>query len=131
MEFQQIAKPFGSDGKGLKRCSVGRRLIIAPTECAADLQVSAPFLVSGRRCTIDGLIDPAGWLPWSGNFALSTLYYGEYMNTGLGANTIRRVKWPGFHVITSVTEAGKFTVRNFLAGDSWIQATHVPFTSGL
>ncbi|KAJ4835253.1 hypothetical protein Tsubulata_026684 [Turnera subulata] len=83
------------------------------------------------KCTLDGLIDPSGWLPWSGNFALSTLYYGEYMNTGGGAGTSGRVKWPGFHVITSATEAGKFTVGNFLAGNSWIPATGVPFDSGL
>ncbi|GFS40439.1 pectin methylesterase 2 [Actinidia rufa] len=42
-----------------------------------------------------------------------------------------RVKWPGYHVITSVAEAGKFSVGNFLAGDSWIPSTGVPFTSGL
>lgn len=83
------------------------------------------------KCTIDGLINPAGWLPWSGSFALSTLYYGEYMNTGSGASTSGRVKWPGFHVITSPTEAGKFSVGNFLAGSSWIPATGVPFTAGL
>ncbi|KAI3466959.1 hypothetical protein Pfo_023622 [Paulownia fortunei] len=83
------------------------------------------------KCTLDGSIDPAGWLPWSGNFALSTLYYGEYMNTGSGASTSGRVKWPGFHVITSATEAGKFSVGSFLAGDSWIPATGVPFTAGL
>ncbi|XP_031271701.1 pectinesterase [Pistacia vera] len=83
------------------------------------------------KCTIDGLINPAGWLPWSGNFALSTLYYGEYMNTGSGASTSGRVKWPGYHVIKSPTEAGKFTVGNFLAGNSWIPATGVPFDAGL
>lgn len=83
------------------------------------------------KSNLDGLIDPAGWLPWSGNFALSTLYYGEYMNTGKGASTAGRVKWPGYHVIKSATEAGKFTVGNFLTGDSWIPATGVPFDSGL
>ncbi|KAI3453150.1 hypothetical protein Pfo_009813 [Paulownia fortunei] len=83
------------------------------------------------KCRIDGLIDPEGWLPWSGNFALGTLYYGEYMNTGSGASTIGRVKWPGFHVIRSAAEAGKFSVGNFLAGDEWIPAAGVPFTSGL
>lgn len=83
------------------------------------------------KCTIDGLIDPAGWLPWSGDFALSTLYYGEYMNTGIGASTSGRVKWPGFHAIRTAAEAGKFSVGNFLAGDLWIPATGVPFTSGL
>ncbi|KAF3432147.1 hypothetical protein FNV43_RR26886 [Rhamnella rubrinervis] len=83
------------------------------------------------KTVIDGLVDPAGWFPWSGSFALSTLYYAEYMNTGAGAGTGGRVKWPGYHVITSVTEAGKFTVGNFLAGDSWIPATGVPFVAGL
>lgn len=83
------------------------------------------------KCTIDGIIDSQGWMPWSGSFALSTLYYGEYMNTGPGASTSGRVKWGGYRVITSPAEAGKFTVGNFLAGDSWIPATGVPFVAGL
>ena len=83
------------------------------------------------KSTIDGLIDPAGWLEWSGNFALNTLYYGEYQNTGAGADTSRRVKWGGYRVITSAAEAGKFTVGSFLSGNNWIPSTGVPFTSGL
>ncbi|XP_042020997.1 pectinesterase-like [Salvia splendens] len=83
------------------------------------------------KCVIDGLIDPAGWLPWSGDFGLATLYYGEYMNSGLGGSTVGRVKWPGFHRIRHAAEARIFSARNFLAGDSWIPATGVPFTSGL
>ncbi|KAH6805547.1 Plant invertase/pectin methylesterase inhibitor superfamily [Perilla frutescens var. frutescens] len=83
------------------------------------------------KCVIDGLIDPAGWLPWSGDFGLTTLYYGEYMNVGGGATVRGRVKWPGFHVIRNAAEAGKFSVGNFLAGDSWLPATGVPFTAGL
>lgn len=80
---------------------------------------------------LDGLVDPAGWLPWSGSFALDTLYYGEYMNTGGGSSTAKRVNWKGYHVITSATEAAKFTVGNFIAGGSWLPATSVPFSSGL
>ncbi|KAJ7962152.1 Pectinesterase [Quillaja saponaria] len=34
------------------------------------------------KTSIDGFINPAGWLEWDGNFALSTLFYGEYLNTG-------------------------------------------------
>ncbi|GMN40942.1 hypothetical protein TIFTF001_010160 [Ficus carica] len=30
------------------------------------------------QTNLDSLVDPAGWLEWSGNFALKTLYYGEY-----------------------------------------------------
>ncbi|KAF6174708.1 hypothetical protein GIB67_008763 [Kingdonia uniflora] len=76
-------------------------------------------------------IVPAGWLEWSGNFALNTLYYGEYLNTGPGAATAKRVKWKGYHVITSATEASKFSVGSFIAGSSWLPSTKVPFTSGI
>ncbi|XAR72213.1 Pectinesterase [Bertholletia excelsa] len=67
------------------------------------------------KSTLDDLIEPAGWDSWIGNFGQSTVYFGEYMNTGAGAGIGGRVKWPGFHVITSPTEARKFTVENFLA----------------
>ncbi|XP_010325628.1 pectinesterase 2 [Solanum lycopersicum] len=80
---------------------------------------------------LDGLISSEGWLPWSGNFALNTLYYGEYLNTGPGSSTGNRVNWGGYRVITSSAEASKFTPANFIAGNSWIPATNVPFTSGL
>ncbi|GJS88608.1 pectinesterase [Tanacetum coccineum] len=83
------------------------------------------------KCALDNLINSAGWMPWSGNFALSTLYYGEYMNTGAGAGTGGRVKWPGHHVITSASEATKFTVGDFLDGGSWIPNTGIPYTAGL
>lgn len=83
------------------------------------------------KTSLDSLINPAGWLEWSGSFGLSTLYYGEYMNTGEGADTSKRVNWPGYHVITSSSEASKFTVGSFLSGNSWIPATGVPFSSGL
>jgi pectinesterase len=65
---------------------------------------------------LDSLVDPAGWLEWDGNFALNTLYYGEYRNSGPGASTRGRVKWRGYRVITSSTEASRFTVANFIAG---------------
>ncbi|XP_022941906.1 pectinesterase 2 [Cucurbita moschata] len=81
--------------------------------------------------SIGGFISPAGWMEWSGNFALNTLYYGEYKNTGAGASTANRVKWKGYRVITSAAEASKFTVGNFIAGGSWLPSTGVPFTSGL
>ncbi|KAL1803436.1 hypothetical protein ACET3Z_032083 [Daucus carota] len=80
---------------------------------------------------LDGLIHSTGWLPWSGDFALKTLYYGEFMNSGSGAGTGGRVRWPGYHVITGVQEAERFSVRSFIGGDSWLAATGVPYTSGL
>lgn len=83
------------------------------------------------RSYIGDLIDPAGWLEWSGSFGLSTLYYGEYMNRGPGSNTTGRVSWPGYKVIVNDTEAGQFTVGNFIQGDQWLNATGVPYYVGL
>ncbi|KAL1331290.1 pectinesterase 2 [Arachis ipaensis] len=80
---------------------------------------------------LDSLINPAGWMEWSGNFALNTLYYAEYANTGPGSSTSNRVSWKGYHVLTSASQASPFTVGNFLAGNSWLPSTGVPFTSGL
>nr|CAD1837397.1 unnamed protein product [Ananas comosus var. bracteatus] len=82
------------------------------------------------KTLMDGSIDPAGWLPWSGSFGLNTLYYGEYLNSGAGADTSRRVRWPGYHVMSTV-EALQFAVRTFLAGGAWIVAAGVPVTLGL
>ncbi|KAL8120720.1 pectinesterase-like [Apium graveolens] len=84
------------------------------------------------KSSLDSLISPLGWTPWDGvSSTLSNLYYGEYMNTGSGASTGGRVKWPGYHVITSSAEAGKYSVGSFLIGNSWIPETGVPFSSGL
>ncbi|WOG90409.1 hypothetical protein DCAR_0209653 [Daucus carota subsp. sativus] len=80
---------------------------------------------------LDGFIKPEGWMEWSGNFALKTLYYGEYANTGAGAATGGRVKWGGYHVLTTAASVSDFTVGNFIAGSSWLPKTNVPFTSGL
>ncbi|XP_065866207.1 probable pectinesterase/pectinesterase inhibitor 35 [Euphorbia lathyris] len=80
---------------------------------------------------LDGSINPAGWSPWSGNFALSTLYYAEYMNSGPGSSTSGRVKWGGYHATLSAAEAGKFTVGNFIDGNMWLPATGVAFDAGL
>ncbi|KAL9348494.1 hypothetical protein Peur_059860 [Populus x canadensis] len=55
---------------------------------------------------LDGLIDPKGWREWDDNYALSTLFYAEYQNTGFGASTTRRVKQPGFK--------GPFTSSRFI-----------------
>ncbi|KAF3568939.1 hypothetical protein DY000_02016896 [Brassica cretica] len=76
-------------------------------------------------------INPRGWLEWNGPFALDSLYYGEYMNRGPGSSTGQRVKWPGYHVITSTVEASKFTVGQFIGGSSWLPSTGVAFFSGL
>lgn len=77
------------------------------------------------------IIDPAGWYPWAGEFALSTLFYAEYQNTGPGADTSQRVTWPGFRVITSATQAEPFTPQTFISGSYWLSSTGFPYALGL
>ncbi|KAK4490297.1 hypothetical protein RD792_000964 [Penstemon davidsonii] len=71
------------------------------------------------RCTLEALITPSGWLPWDGEFALKTLYYGEFENNGAGSNPSARVKWssqiPAEHVQS-------YSVENFIQGDQWISS---------
>ena len=79
---------------------------------------------------LDEFIDPKGWAAWNGSFALSTLFYGEYNNSGGGASTKNRVKWKTFHVLNT-QQVMKFTVRRFISGDDWIPESGVPFSPGL
>ncbi|XP_050224908.1 probable pectinesterase/pectinesterase inhibitor 20 [Mercurialis annua] len=80
---------------------------------------------------IDGLIDPTGWAPWSGDFALATLYYAEFDNYGPGSDVSMRVDWPGYD--RSITAAGavNYTVWEFIQGDGWLPATGVPYFGSL
>ncbi|CAN7132562.1 hypothetical protein HID58_029632 [Brassica napus] len=81
---------------------------------------------------IDDVIDPAGWAPWDNDKGrLSTLFYGEYQNSGPGAGTVKRITWKGFKVITDPEEAEQFTVGKLLQGQSWIRSTGVPYDEGL
>ncbi|KAF7805078.1 putative pectinesterase/pectinesterase inhibitor 22 [Senna tora] len=80
---------------------------------------------------MSGLVQPRGWLEWFGNFALNTLWYGEYRNYGPGAAVGGRVKWPGYHIIKDAAVANYFTVQRFIDGGAWLPATGVRFTAGL
>uniref|UniRef100_A0A0E0DWT8 Pectinesterase catalytic domain-containing protein n=1 Tax=Oryza meridionalis TaxID=40149 RepID=A0A0E0DWT8_9ORYZ len=87
---------------------------------------SPPFSrVVFMECTMSSVIDPKGWLPWEGRTDVSNVYYGEYNNTGDGADVSGRVKWTSFHVIQDASEAAKYTVENFIQGDKWIPGTGV------
>ncbi|XP_072981022.1 pectinesterase/pectinesterase inhibitor PPE8B-like [Typha angustifolia] len=80
---------------------------------------------------IGSVVRPEGWLEWNGNFALDTLFYGEFMNSGPGSGLGGRVKWSGFHAITDSAQAVNFTVSQFIDGNLWLPSTGVKYTAGL
>ncbi|KAL3531496.1 hypothetical protein ACH5RR_010818 [Cinchona calisaya] len=127
--------PNQNTGISILNCKVAAAADLLPVLSSFRNYLGRPWKEYSRTVyllsNIESLIHPAGWLPWSGDFALSTLYYGEYRNRGPGSNTSARVNWPGYRVITNTTEASQFTVGNFIQGNSWIPATGVPFYPNL
>ncbi|KAF1873220.1 hypothetical protein Lal_00016361 [Lupinus albus] len=81
---------------------------------------------------LDTLVNPKGWSPWNkSDFALDTLYYGEYKNYGPGSSLSDRVKWPTFHAITSYSEAFPFTIDAFFSDPTLLPTTNVSISTGL
>lgn len=58
---------------------------------------------------LDKQVKPEGWNNWDKVSNESTSYYAEYKNTGVGADTSKRVKWS--HQLTD-DEAKKYTKEN-------------------
>ncbi|PKA62233.1 Pectinesterase 3 [Apostasia shenzhenica] len=127
--------PNQNTGISIQRCKVEAAADLIPVASQFQTYLGRPWKKFSRTVFIESylgsLIDPTGWMEWNGTFALDTLYYGEYMNHGPGANTTGRVKWPGYRVINSSVEAMNFTVGSFIQGDQWLGSYGVPFTAGL
>eukprot|EP00253_Pinus_taeda_P021026 PITA_21026 len=127
--------PNQNTGTSIHNCKISPHADLVPVKSSFPTYLGRPWKEYSRtvymQSYIDGVIQPAGWLEWDGAFALKTLYYGEYMNTGPGSATGNRVKWPGYRVIKSSQEASKFTVGEFIQGNSWLQSTGIDYIDGL
>ncbi|CAI9286226.1 unnamed protein product [Lactuca saligna] len=132
---QGRSDPNQNTGIVIQRSRIGATSDLIPVQASFPSYLGRPWRNFSRtvvmQSTISDVINPAGWFPWDGDFALDTLYYGEYQNTGAGADTSNRVTWPGYRVITSATEAGGFTAGNFINGGNWLAGTGFPFSLGL
>ncbi|KAI4301441.1 hypothetical protein L6164_034719 [Bauhinia variegata] len=126
--------PNQNTGISIHNCTIKAANDLAPSVGTVKTYLGRPWREYSRTVVmqsyLDSLIDPAGWSEWDGDFALNTLYYAEYDNSGTGSDTSNRVTWPGFHVINA-TDAANFTVANFLQGNDWVPQTGVPYIRGL
>ncbi|KAJ6725283.1 PECTINESTERASE [Salix viminalis] len=127
--------PNQNTGTSIQKCDIIASSDLKPVQSSFKSYLGRPWKLYSRtvvmQSNIGDLIDPAGWSAWDGDFALKTLYYGEYLNQGAGAGTSKRVNWAGYHVITSATEAKKFTVAEMIQGGAWLKSTGVAYTEGL
>ncbi|KAK4361742.1 hypothetical protein RND71_016983 [Anisodus tanguticus] len=127
--------PNQNTGIVIHKCRIGATSDLRPVQKSFPTYLGRPWKAYSRtvimQSSITDVINPAGWFEWDGNFALNTLFYREYANTGAGAGTSGRVKWKGFKVITSATEVQAYTPGRFIAGGSWLGSTGFPFSLGL
>ncbi|KAJ6706186.1 PECTINESTERASE [Salix purpurea] len=127
--------PNQNTGIVIQKSRIGATSDLLPVKSSFPTYLGRPWKEYSRtvimQSSITDVIHPAGWFEWSGSFALSTLYYAEYQNSGAGAGTSGRVTWKGYRVLTSAAEAQGFTPGNFIAGSSWLRSTTFPFSLGL
>ncbi|KAL3725361.1 hypothetical protein ACJRO7_030386 [Eucalyptus globulus] len=116
------ARSNGDEETGIyfRNCTIRAADDLAKSNYYVETYLGRPWKDYSRtvymHTFMDSLIHPAGWHDWNGtDFALSTLYYAEHNNTGPGSNTVNRVTWPGYHVISSDKEPD-FGGSNFFPG---------------
>lgn len=127
--------PNQNTGTSIQNCDIIPSEDLEPVKSSFPTYLGRPWKEFARvvimQSNIADHIDPAGWSIWSGDFALKTCYFGEFMNRGPGAGTSKRVDWPGFHIISDPAEAMKFTVAELIQGGEWLGSTGVAYTEGL
>ncbi|KAL3364603.1 hypothetical protein AABB24_013398 [Solanum stoloniferum] len=127
--------PNQATGTSIQLCDIIASPDLEPVVNEFKTYLGRPWKKYSRTVVMQsylgGHIDPSGWFEWRGDFALKTLYYGEFMNNGPGAGTSKRVKWPGYHVITDPAKAMPFTVAELIQGGSWLNSTSVAYVEGL
>ncbi|PON78277.1 Pectin lyase fold/virulence factor [Trema orientale] len=127
--------PNQNTGIVIHKSRIGSTSDLGPVKSSFPTYLGRPWKAYSRtvilKTDISDVIVPAGWHEWDGSFALNTLVYREYQNTGAGSDTSRRVTWKGYKVITSVSEAQQYTAGNFIGGGSWLSGTGFPFSLGL
>ncbi|XP_010271168.1 PREDICTED: probable pectinesterase/pectinesterase inhibitor 12 [Nelumbo nucifera] len=126
--------PDMDTGISIQNCSILASDDLSSKSGSVKSYLGRPWTTYSRtvymESYIDSLIDPSGWVEWSGDQGLDTLYYGEYENSGPGSDTDGRVTWPGYHIM-DYEDARAFTVSEFIAGDQWLDSTSFPYDDGV
>ncbi|XP_004298145.1 PREDICTED: putative pectinesterase/pectinesterase inhibitor 28-like [Fragaria vesca subsp. vesca] len=79
---------------------------------------------------IGDVIQPEGYLPTDGERFHMTSLFGEYNNTGSGADMSGRAKWPSIKKLDA-KQAKAYSGGKWSEGDRWVKPSGVPFVSGM
>ncbi|KAA0053577.1 pectinesterase 3 [Cucumis melo var. makuwa] len=121
-----------NSGISIQKCtfSAYNNSLSAPTYLGRPWKEFSTTVI--MQSEIGGFLNPVGWKEWvSGQDPPSSIFYGEYQNSGPGSNVDKRVRWAGYKPSLTDSEAGKFTVGTFLNGEDWLPATNVNFDTTL
>lgn len=118
--------PFQNTGISIIGCRILPAPDLKPAVEHVRTYLGRPWQEYSRtvvmKTYLDGFLAPEGWSRWGdSDFALTTLYYGEYQNFGPGAAMGSRVNWTGYHVRMTPAEASRFTVYGLIAGRNGCQ----------
>ncbi|XP_047309073.1 pectinesterase/pectinesterase inhibitor PPE8B-like [Impatiens glandulifera] len=127
--------PVEPSGFSIQFCNITAEPDVLASLNTTTTYLGRPWKLYSRTIFMQSYIGIAikaeGWLEWDGNFALDTLWYGEYMNHGPSSGLQGRIKWPGFHPVIDSSQATNFTVGKFISGDTWLPSTGINYKAGL
>ncbi|CAJ1969325.1 unnamed protein product [Sphenostylis stenocarpa] len=90
-----VRKP--NDNQQNMKCTIKPDDKLVPVKDKIRSYLGRPWKEFSRTIVMESeigdFIHPDGWTAWNGDFALKTLYYAEYGNTGPGATTNMRCKF--------------------------------------
>jgi pectinesterase len=119
-------------GVVLQNCEIMPEAALQADRLTVKSYLARPWKAYSRAIfmenTIGDLIQPDGYLPWSGNQFLDTCFFAEYNNIGPGSDIKARVKW-GKGVLTKA-DATRYTAGEWIQGGMWLPATGIPFELG-
>ncbi|KAJ0515062.1 putative pectinesterase [Helianthus annuus] len=123
--------PNQNTGISIQKCDISAfDQLTAPTYLGRPWKEFSTTVI--MQSNIGAFLKPQGWISWvSGVDPPESIFYGEYMNTGDGANVGQRVKWAGYRPSLTSSDANRFTVANFIEGAMWLPQTTVKFESTL
>ncbi|KAF5945940.1 hypothetical protein HYC85_016168 [Camellia sinensis] len=103
-------------GTSIHNCSITAAQDLASSNGTTQTFLGRPWKLYSSvvymQSFMDYLINPAGWAPWSGDFALNTSYYAEYNNYGPGSNTSNRA---------ATLDQEDMVIDESNSGEPWVQ----------
>lgn len=118
----------------LQNCTISGEKDYIPVKDINKAYLGRPWTTFSRtiimQTQIDDVIQPEGWMEWTGTNNHQTCWFGEYGNRGPGAVLTKRVAWRGYKQVNA-QHAADFTAGRVLSGDRWIKPSGVPYVAGM